>query len=86
VAPPLGICLFELIAFHTHHAWDLLNARCMNGLAAFTVGGQGKQPIHDVSQIDPMPFLTDPGLWGGLVFFVAAMAACVWLRRRNDPI
>lgn len=86
VAPPLGICLVELIAFHTHYAWDLLNSRLKDGLAAFTVGGLGKAPIHDASQIDPMPFFTNPGLWGGLVFAAAALAVCVWLRRRNDPI
>lgn len=86
VAPPLGVCLVELVAFHTHHAWDLLNSRCMDAFAAFTVDGAGKQPIHDVSQINPTPFVTDPGLWIGLVFAAAAFAACVWLRRRNDPI
>jgi ABC-2 type transport system permease protein len=86
VAPPLALCLFELAAFRTHYAWTLLHSRLVDGLAAFTVGGQGKTPIHDVSQIDTMVVLTDPGLWGGLVFAAAAFAACVWLRRRSDPI
>jgi ABC-2 type transport system permease protein len=86
VAPPLVLCLFELMAFHTKYVWTLLNSRLVGGLAAFTVGGKGKAPLHDLSQIDPTPFLTDPGFWGGLVFAAAAFAACVWLRRRSDPI
>ncbi|HEY0437292.1 MAG TPA: hypothetical protein VGC92_11660, partial [Phenylobacterium sp.] len=86
VAPPLVLCLFEAMAFRTHYAWDLLHSRLVDGLAAFTVGGKGAAPIHDLSQVDATPFLTHPGLWGGLVFAAAALAACVWLRRRNDPI
>jgi ABC-2 type transport system permease protein len=86
LAPPLALSLFELLAFHTHYAWSLLNSRLVDGLAAFSAGGKGKAPIHDLSQIDPMPFLTGSGLWGGLAFAVAAFAACVWLRRRSDPI
>jgi len=86
VAPPLVICLFELVAFRTHYAWTLLHSRLMDGFAAFTVGGLGKQPLHDITQIDPMPFLTNLGFWGGLVFAAAAFAGCVWLRRRSDPI
>jgi ABC-2 type transport system permease protein len=86
VAPPLVVCLFELLAFHTDHVWSLLHSRLVDGLAAFSAGGEGRTPLHDLSQIDPMPFLTDPGFWGGLVFAAAAFAGCVWLRRRSDPI
>jgi ABC-2 type transport system permease protein len=86
VAPPLVVCLFELLAFHTAHVWSLLRSRLVDGLAAFSAGGEGKAPLHDLSQIDPMPFLTDPGFWGGLVFAAAAFAGCVWLRRRSDPV
>jgi ABC-2 type transport system permease protein len=86
LAPPLALCLFEVLAFRTHYAWTLLHSRLVDGLAAFTAGGTGEAPVHDLSQINPMPFLTDPGFWGGLVFAAAAFAACVWLRRRSDPI
>jgi hypothetical protein len=83
---PLVVCLFELMDFRTHYAWSLLHSRLMDGFAAFTVGGLGKQPLHDITQIDPTPFLTSAGFWGGLVFAAAAFAGCVWLRRRSDPI
>jgi ABC-2 type transport system permease protein len=86
VAPPLVICLFEFLAFHTHYAWTLVHSRLVDGLAAFTAGGRGKAAVSQLSDIDPTPFLTDPGFWGGLVFAAAALAACVWLRRRREPI
>jgi ABC-2 type transport system permease protein len=86
VAPPLALCLFELLAFHTKFAWTLLHSRLVDGLAAFSVDGKGKAPIHDISQINPMPFLTDFGFWGGLIFAAAAFTACIWLRRRREPI
>ncbi|THD61782.1 hypothetical protein [Phenylobacterium sp.] len=86
VAPPLAICLFEFLAFRSHYAWTLVHSRLVDGLAAFTAGGKGKEAVSKLSDIDPMPFLTDPGFWGGLVFAAAALAACVWLRRRREPI
>jgi ABC-2 type transport system permease protein len=86
VAPPAVACLFELMVFRTAHAWTFLRSRLLDGFAAFTVGGKGHEPLHDITQIDPMPFLTNPGFWGGLVFAAAAFAGCVWRRRRSDPI
>jgi ABC-2 type transport system permease protein len=87
IAAPLGLCLFEFLAFHTGHLWSLLNYRLSGGFAeAFSVGGQGEVPISRLDQLDPLRFLSLPGLWAGLVFGAACLAACVWLRRRNDPM
>ncbi len=84
---PLGLCLFEFLAFHSHHLMSLLNERVFGGLAeAFSVGGQGQVPISDLSQIDPLRFFANPGLWTGLLFGAACLAACVWVRRRANPI
>ena len=84
---PLGLCLFEFLAFRTAYLWGLLQYRLKGGFAlAFTVGGAGKVPINGPEQIDLSRFLSLPGLWLGLVFGVACFAACVWLRRRREPI
>ncbi|WP_372783996.1 hypothetical protein [Phenylobacterium sp.] len=84
---PLGLCLFEYLAFRTQYLWQLLLYRLRGGFAeAFTVGGEGRVPINGPEQIDLTRFLSLPGLWAGLVFFVACIAACVWLRRRREPI
>jgi ABC-2 type transport system permease protein len=86
VAPPFGLCLLEMLALRTVHVWNFLHGRLIGGFAAYTVGGLGKAPLHDLSQIDVTPFLTDPGFWGGLVFAAVAFEACVRLRRRREPI
>ena len=87
LAPPLGLSLFEVLAFRTRYIWNLVNYRLQGGFAeAFTVGGQGKTEIIQLSQLDPLRLLGLPGLWAGLVFAAACFAACVWLRRRRDPI
>jgi ABC-2 type transport system permease protein len=87
LAAPLGLCLFEFLAFHTRYLWSLLVWRLNGGFAeAFTVGGLGRVPVSRLDQLDPLRFLTNPGLWSGLVFGAACLAACVWLRRRREPI
>ena len=45
-----------------------------------------KVPITQLSQLDPARFFGSPGLWVGLVFAVAFLAAAIWLRRRREPI
>ena len=87
VAPPLGLCLFEFLAFRTKHLWGLLDDRVFGGYAeAFTIGGKGQAPIRGLADVDPLRFLANPGLWWGLVFGAACLVACVWLRRRSEPI
>ena len=86
-APPLVLCAFEYMVFHSRHLLDLLGSRVFGGYAlAYTVGGDGKTTISDLSQMDPLRILALPGLWGGIVVGVACLAACVWLRRRREPI
>jgi ABC-2 type transport system permease protein len=86
VAPPAAVCLFERVAFGTTHAWDFLMHRLHGmgeGLRASPTGAG-----FDIDRLspDPVGFVATPGVWGGLVFLAACLAACVWLRRRRDPI
>lgn len=43
-------------------------------------------PIVSVSQLEPLKFLSSPGLWIGLAFAAGFLAAAVRLRRRREPI
>jgi ABC-2 type transport system permease protein len=87
VVPPLALCLFEFLAFRTRHLLEMLNHRVFGGLdLAFTVGGKGKVPVRSFADVDPLGFLANPAVWIGLAFAAAFLAACVWLRRRADPI
>jgi ABC-2 type transport system permease protein len=86
VGVPLGLCLFEKIAFGGSHLFSLLVHR---------LGGGGDNAFDirphevfgaDLSQLDPGKFLADPGLWVGLIVAAAFLAAAVRMRRRQGPI
>ena len=44
------------------------------------------QGVSFGAQLDPLKFLTRPGLWLGLLFAAACLAAAVRLRRNREPI
>ena len=82
---PLALCVIEAIALQTSYVWRLLHTRLAAPAAAFS------PPTHhgfmvNLSLADPVGFLTSPGLWIGLVFAAACIAAAVWLRRYRDPM
>jgi ABC-2 type transport system permease protein len=87
IGPWLAAALFEFLTFRTRHVWNLIGARLFDGYGlAYTVGGQGKAPVSRLADVAPMAVATSPGLWAGLVFAAACLTACVWLRRRHEPI
>jgi ABC-2 type transport system permease protein len=87
VGAPLGLALFEFVTLHTHRVWSLLDDRVMGGYAqAFSVDGKGKVPITALTQADPGRFFALPGLWLGLAAAAAFLVACIWLRRRGEPV
>jgi ABC-2 type transport system permease protein len=91
VLPPVAITLVEFIAFHTTHFGSLLRERFF-GFAprAFNFmmpdGSMIDPHFIPISQITPGRFLGTPGLWIGLVFAAAFLAAAVRLRRYREPI
>ena len=93
VLPPLGIGLFEHMAFDRGYVSSLLLGRLTGGFeVAFVVPtkaslkASGGIPQIGLDQLDPGKFIATPGVWIGLVVAAAFIAACVWLRRRAEPI
>ncbi|MBA3811419.1 MAG: ABC transporter permease [Caulobacteraceae bacterium] len=89
--PPLALCLVEKIAFDSTNFASLLAYRLGGFWEAFTVhprGGVGHAhpPQVGLAQLDPVGFLSTPGLWAGLAVAAAFLAAAVWQRRRREPI
>jgi len=85
--PPLAICALEGIAFHTTHFASLLQYRLVGSMeVAFAVKPEDKDVLVRLAQLDPLRFLGTPGLWTGLAFAVAFLAATVQLRRYRGPI
>jgi ABC-2 type transport system permease protein len=89
--PPLAVALVEFITFHTVHFGSLLRQRFF-GFAprAFNFmlpdGSMIDPHFIPLNQITPGRFLATPGLWIGLVFAAAFLAAAVRLRRYREPI
>jgi ABC-2 type transport system permease protein len=92
VLPPLGLCLIEKMAFNTGYLGAILGARLTGGFdQAFTAReaggfGGGTPPQVGLAQLDPLKFVSSPGLWIGLAVAAAFLAGAVWLRRNREPI
>jgi ABC-2 type transport system permease protein len=87
VLPPLALAAIERITLGTSTLGNVLSRRVAGATGrAFTGLGTGNDRIFNVSQIDPLRFLGSPGLWLGLAFAAACLAAAVRLRRYREPI
>jgi ABC-2 type transport system permease protein len=83
VLPFLAIAFFERITFGTSHFASMLKDRLM-GFAptAFAFN------MHSVDcpRLTPGTYLSTPGLWLGLIFAAAFIAAAIRLRRYRGPL
>jgi len=96
--PPAAISLAEALAFGTQHFMKMISARFSGGLeyafAASTNAMQGEEfhfepenfPDPLFSLLDPVRFLSQPGLWVGLIIAAAFIAASIWMRRYREPL
>jgi ABC-2 type transport system permease protein len=84
VLPLLGIAFFEKITFNTSHFAAMLGKRLMG----FAPEAFDFQPDHGVAidSLTPGKYLSSPGLWIGLAFAAAFIAAAVRLRRYRGPL
>src|SRR5205809_3468536 len=87
VLPIIAIQIFEKITFNTSYFGSLVKHRLM-GFApdAFEFHGRDHPTIDSLAQLTPGRYLSSPGLWIGLVFAAAFLAAAVRLRRYRGPI
>jgi ABC-2 type transport system permease protein len=87
VLPLLAVGILEKIAFNTSYFASVVKHRLM-GFApdAFDFQGQSHPTIDSLAQLTPGRYLSTPGLWIGLVFAAAFIAATVRLRRYRGPI
>jgi ABC-2 type transport system permease protein len=81
ILPLLAIGFFEKMTFNTSYFASILKDRLL-GFApeAFAFS------VHAVPQLTPGRYLSSPGLWIGLVFAAAFLAAAVRLRRYRGPL
>ena len=85
VLPLVAIQVLEKIAFNTSHFAAILGHRLV-GPESFHFTAPDSVPVHPLMTFDPGKFLSTPGLWIGLAFAAAFLAAAVRLRRYQGPI
>jgi ABC-2 type transport system permease protein len=84
--PFFALYVIERLALGTTYIPSLLKYRVMGAMAeAFSVNAT-KAPIIELSQLDPLRFLSSPGLWIGLVLAAAFLTAALHVRRNREPI
>ena len=91
VLPWLAISAIEKLAFDTTFFIRMLVHRLTGGFEeGFVVVKYAKDahvPVVDrLTELDPLKFLTSPGLWIGLVIAAAFLIATVRLRRYRGPL
>ncbi len=89
VLPLMAVCAVERIAFSTSYFITMLKYRfggAMKEAFALTPKGDDHGVIDQLAQLTPGNFLSRPGLWVGLIFAAACLAAAVRLRRNREPI
>jgi ABC-2 type transport system permease protein len=95
--PPAAIALVEALAFGTEHFLTLVGQRISGGLEyAFVESVQllrsedgvdwSELPPSLLSLLDPLRFLSQPGLWIGLAVAAAFIAGSIWMRRYREPL
>jgi ABC-2 type transport system permease protein len=86
--PLFAIALLERMAFSTTYFGNMLKYRVVGAMReAFAFSPNGRNgDIDHLSQLTPARYLSAPGLWVGLLFAAACLAAAVRLRRSREPI
>lgn len=87
--PLLALSALEKLAFNTSHFVSLLKYRVVGAMSEAFVsmpGHRSDEVLDQLAQLEPGGFLASPGLWLGLAFAVACLAAAVRLRRYREPI
>lgn len=86
VLPILAAAAIERITFNTWTFMYMLQYRITGAMKeAFKATANASGDIQ-LQHVDPLNFLSTPGLWVGLIFTAGCLVAAVRLRRNREPI
>jgi ABC-2 type transport system permease protein len=86
LVPAIAGQILEQIAFGTGYLGMFIRYRVLGAMGEAFVPKAMRDPITSLSQLDPMRFLSSPGLWLGLFFAAGFLYAAVHLRRSREPL
>jgi ABC-2 type transport system permease protein len=86
VVPLLAVQLLEKIAFNTNHSGAFIKYRLLGAMEEAFEPHAAQGPITALSQLDPIRYLSTPGLWLGLLAAAAFLYVAIRLRRSREPL
>jgi len=86
VFPVLAIFVFEKVAFDSSYLFTLVKYRVTGAMVEAFTQDAGRTFITTTAQLDPVRFLSSPGLWLGLLAAAAFLMAAIRIRRSREPI
>ena len=86
IAPALVVQLLEKIAFGTSYSGDFIGYRLFGAMKEAFQPGALRGPITSLSQLDPIRYLSSPGLWLGLLAAAALLYVAIRLRRSREAL
>jgi len=84
--PPLAIGVVEKVAFRTSYLAAMLQHRVSGGAESAGAASRAGRMLMDRMTPTLGAYLSSPGLWLGLAFAAACLAAAARLRRNREPI
>jgi ABC-2 type transport system permease protein len=86
LVPTIVAQVIEKIAFGTQHVGNFIGYRVTGAMGEAFVPSAMKGAVISLSQLDPVRFLSSPGLWLGLLAAAAFLVAAIHLRRSREPL
>jgi ABC-2 type transport system permease protein len=86
ILPIFAVFSVETLALGTRHFVLFLRYRLEGAMVEAFAVHPAKVKLRALSQLEPLNFLSTPGLWLGLLFAAGCLIAAVRLRRNREPI
>ena len=84
--PLFAIAALERVGFGSTIFLAFIGGRFTGAMSAGFAQSRGQSElIEHVTQLEPLRFLTSPGMWGGLAAALLLLWAAMRLRRRHEP-
>ena len=86
VIPLVVVQVLEKVAFNTGFTGAFIKYRLLGAMGEAFKSDAMRDPVTQLSQLEPGRFFAAPGLWLGLVATAAFLFLCIRLRRSKEPL
>jgi ABC-2 type transport system permease protein len=86
LVPAIAAQLLEKLAFGTSYSGAFLRHRLLGAMSEGFAPGALHHPVTTLAQLEPVRFLSSPGLWLGILFAAGCLYAAIRLRCTREPL